>query len=143
MGFFCNEMLMIYFSSFDVSFVLFYPCGRNLSDLAIFIYLLINLQIRWISLLGMTSKFEFMYLHFRKHKNGVFNLHYMPELYFVMSQVSVAFFRWDGPCYTFSTAIYWVWVFFIGLFFWTCSETLWKICRLGQHLNVLCVFVLQ
>lgn len=106
--FFCNEMSMIYFSSFDVSFVLFYPCRRNLSDLAIFIYLMINLQIKvkWIILLGMTSKFRFMYLHLKQYKNGVFNLYCMPELYFVTSQVSVASFRWDDPWYIFSTAIY-------------------------------------
>lgn len=73
---------------------------------AIFIYLLINMQIRWIILLDITSKFKFMYLHLKQHKNGIFNLCCMPELYFVMSQVSVASFRWDDPCYTFNTEIY-------------------------------------
>lgn len=41
----------------------------------------------------MTAKFRFRYLHLKQCENGVFNLYCMPELYFVMSQVSVASFR--------------------------------------------------
>lgn len=37
--FFGNEMLMIYFSSFDVSFVFFYPSGRNLSDSNFYLFI--------------------------------------------------------------------------------------------------------
>lgn len=37
----------------------------------------------------MTLKFNFMYLYLKQHKNGVFNLYCMPELYFDIPQVSV------------------------------------------------------
>lgn len=90
----CNEMLRIYFSNFDVSFLLFYPCGRNLSDLAIFIYLLVNLQIRWVIALGMTSKFRFMHLPLKQNRKRVFSLYLKESFQFIPKRDFSVFTSW-------------------------------------------------
>lgn len=80
---------------------------KNLSDLKIFIYLMISLQTKakWKNLVlsGMTLKFKFTYFHLKKKLQIEFQTcTAYPVLHFVMCQVPVASSKGNDPCYTFS-----------------------------------------